>query len=124
MSRRESRTEAFKSLYADEVSGQYQPDDPDEFQRELVRGVRNYSDELDRKLTEHLKDWRMDRVYPVERVLLRMGLFEILHTETSKAVVINEAVDLAKQFGDEGTGALVKGILDNFEKPKTGTVEE
>lgn len=125
MSRREARKDAFKSLYASEMSGQYRSAEPDEFSQTLVRGVRHHEEELDRKLTEHLNDWRMERVYPVERVLLRLGLFEILHTDTSKAVVINEAVELAKRFGDEGTGAFVNGILDNFEKPRAkGAVEK
>lgn len=117
MSRRKSREEAFKALYAREASGQYGPEQESDFTRTLIEGVISHQDSLDEQLSEHLTDWRMDRVYPVERVLLRLGLFEILHTETNKAVVINEAVELAKEYGDEGTGAFVNGILDNFESP-------
>jgi len=125
MSRRKAREEAFKSLYAEEVGGRYQPEDSTGFARQLVDGVQAHQDELDLDLENHLTDWRMDRVYPVERVLLRMGLYEIAHTETSKAVVINEAVELAKEYGDQGTGAFVNGILDNFEKPMVGeTLDE
>lgn len=124
MSRHESREEAFKSLYAREADGQYTPEDESEFTRTLVKGVIDHQDRLDEQLSEHLTDWRMDRVYPVERILLRLGLFEILHTETNKAVVINEAVELAKEYGDDGTGAFVNGILDNFQKPATNGTEK
>jgi N utilization substance protein B len=117
MSRRKNREEAFKTLYAREVGGQYQPESESEFTDNLVDGVMDHQDDLDDNLSEFLNDWRIDRIYPVERVLLRTGAFEILQTETSKAVVINEAVELAKKYGDEGTGSFVNGILDNFEKP-------
>lgn len=124
MSRRESRDEAFKALYAREVSGHYDPETSDPFAGTLIEGVVEHQDELDETLSEHLDDWRIDRIYPVERVLLRSGLYEILHMDTSKAVVINEAVELAKRYGDEGTASFVNGILDNFEKPSTTTPAE
>jgi N utilization substance protein B len=117
MSRRESRDAAFKILYAREVDGSFSPETDSDFTEKLVEGVLDNEDELDEKLSNHLNDWRIERIYPVERVLLRMGAFEILRTETSKAVVINEAVELAKTYGDEGTGSFVNGILDNFVKP-------
>jgi len=125
MSRRQSRDEIFKALYANEISGHYEPETDDPFAGEIVQGVLENQDRLDEILSEHLNDWRIDRIYPVERVLLRSGLYEILHMDTSKAVVINEAVELAKRYGDEGTASFVNGILDNFEKPsRPGTAAD
>lgn len=118
MSRRDSRDAAFKVLYAREVDGSYDPGQDSDFTDKLVSGVLENEDQLDTELSQYLNDWRIDRIYPVERVLLRAGAFEILNMDTSKAVVINEAVELAKKYGDEGTGSFVNGILDNFEKPK------
>jgi len=115
-SRKKEREEVFKTLYAREVKGNYQPDSGSEFIHELVEGVKNHQAPLDEKLEEKLQDWRMERVYPVERVLLRLGLYELLHTDTPKAVIINEAVELAKKYGDSGTASFVNGILDNFTK--------
>lgn len=115
-SRKKEREEAFKTLYAREVKGNYQPDSGSEFIHELVEGVKNHQEQLDEQLEEELQDWRMERVYPVERVLLRLGLYELLHTDTPKAVIINEAVELAKKYGDSGTASFVNGILDNFKK--------
>lgn len=117
MSRREQREEAFKTLFASEVKGRYKPDHRADFTRELVEGVRDHQETIDEQLSTHLTDWRMDRIHPVERVLLRIGTYEILYTGTSKAVVINEAVELAKKYGDEKTPSFVNGILDNFAKP-------
>ncbi len=116
MSRRKRREEAFITLYAREVGGDYEPETENEFTEELVDRVVEHEDFLDDHVSEFLEDWRMDRVYPVERILLRVGAFEILYTERSKAIVINEAVELAKKYGDEGTGSFVNGILDNLEK--------
>lgn len=124
MSRRQSRDEIFKALYAREVSGHYDPETSESFADEIVQGVLANQDELDETLSGHLNDWRIDRIYPVERVLLRSGLYEILHMDTSKAVVINEAVELAKRYGDEGTASFVNGILDNFEKPSRSAPAE
>lgn len=117
MSRREQREKAFKTLFATEVKGQYEPEEWGDFTQELVEGVRGHRETIDERLSKHLTDWRMDRIHPVERVLLRIGTYEILYTDTSKAVVINEAVELAKKYGDEKTPSFVNGILDNFAKP-------
>ncbi len=114
MSRKKNREEAFKALYAEEVAGKYTPEPRVDFTSKLVRGTRENQAEIDERLEEHLEDWRLDRIFPVEKVLLRMGLYEILWMDTGKAVVINEAVELAKKYGDEGTASFVNGILDNF----------
>ena len=124
MSRKDEREEVFKTLYASEVKGNYRPDKETDFISELVNGVQRRADELDATLEEHLEDWRMNRVYPVERIVLRMGAYEILHMSTDKAVVINEAVEIAKKFGDTNTPGFVNGILDNLEKLTTDTEEE
>ncbi|MFP4686578.1 MAG: transcription antitermination factor NusB [bacterium] len=116
MTRKQEREEVFKTLYAREVKGDYSPETDSDFVWQLVDGVKSCRQELDEKLNEQLQDWRMERVYPVERVLLRIGLYELLYTSTAKAVVINEAVDLAKKYGDSSTSSFVNGILDNFDK--------
>ncbi|MGM0381675.1 MAG: transcription antitermination factor NusB [bacterium] len=115
MSRKKEREEAFKSLYAREVKGNYEGKEKSSFVREIVEGVDKNTEELDEMLNGRLKNWRMERVYPVEKILLRMGLYELLHMDTERAVVINEAVELAKKFGARDTSAFVNGILDDFE---------
>lgn len=118
VSRRGQRQELLKVLYAREVGGSYTPERMSDFQEEIVEGVQQHQSDLDEALSEHLTDWRIDRVHPIERVLLRMGAYEIFHTSINKAIVINEAVELAKQYGHDSTASFVNGILDNLDAPE------
>ncbi len=120
MSRKKEREEAFKTLYAEEVKGSYQPAENTEFIEEIVTGVQSRKKNLDQLLDNKLDDWRMDRVYPVEKIILRMGLYELNFMDTDRAVVINEAVELAKKFGARETSSFVNGILDEFSGSDTG----
>ncbi len=115
MSRSKAREEAFKTLYAREVSGDYSPDNNSDFTRTLVEGTGKHLEEIDNKIESQLEDWRLDRVYPVERVLLRLGTYELFWSETPKPIVIDEAVELAKKYGSEDSASFVNGILDNFD---------
>ncbi len=68
---------------------------------------------LDHILSEHLKDWTVPRLGAVDRAVLRLALYELLHEpDVPVAVVIDEAVELAKRFASERSGALVNAILD------------
>lgn len=84
------------------------------FAEELVRGVVARREELDRALQEQSENWRVERMARVDRNVLRLGAFELLHTETPARVVINEAVEVARIFGGEGSPAFVNGILDKL----------
>ena len=90
-----------------------------------VRGVWEHRDEVDgliRRVAEH---WRLERMTLVDRNILRLGAFEICHSaDVPYAVAINEAVDLAKRFGSEDSGAFINGILDKISevsRKKKGT---
>ncbi len=62
----------------------------------------------------HLKDWSIDRLLKSDRIILRMATFEILHSDTPKKVVVNEAVELTKQFSDDDHYKFVNGVLSNI----------
>ena len=83
------------------------------FAWELVHGVWSATPELDayvRRLSQH---WRVERIARVELTILRLALYEIIHRpDIPIKVVINEAVELAKQFGDDQSSGFVNGILD------------
>jgi len=80
---------------------------------QLVQGVAAHQEELDRLLRQHSEHWRLERMAAVDRNLLRLALFELLHQpEVPAKVVINEAVELAKRYGSEESGSFVNGILD------------
>jgi N utilization substance protein B len=83
------------------------------FARELVRGVGTHRDEIDRRLAQVSRNWRLGRMDRVDRNVLRLGAYELLFRDDVPAkVAINEAVELAKEFGAEHSGAFVNGILD------------
>jgi N utilization substance protein B len=83
------------------------------FAKEIVTGVCRSREELDTRLAAHSENWRVDRMAAVDRNVLRIGAFEILHTDTPAAVVIDEAVELAQRFGADRSPAFVNGILDS-----------
>jgi N utilization substance protein B len=83
-----------------------------EFARELVEAVVQRSDVLDELLGIHAKNWRVARMAAVDRNVLRMATYELRDTETPVAVVIDEAVDLARRFGSDTSPAFVNGVLD------------
>jgi N utilization substance protein B len=83
------------------------------FAKELVTGVCRSRMDLDARLAAHSENWRVDRMAAVDRNVLRIGVYEVLHTDTPAAVVIDEAVELAQRFGGDRSPAFVNGILDS-----------
>ncbi|HNT36027.1 MAG TPA: transcription antitermination factor NusB [bacterium] len=80
---------------------------------EVVRGTIEHRQEIDDMLREVSQNWRLERMAVAERNILRMALYEILHRpEVPPRVAINEAIDLAKIYGDEKSGGFVNGVLD------------
>jgi len=93
----------------------------DAYSRRLVEGVAERRDEIDGLLREHVTGWDLDRLGILERAILRVAAYELRwEKEVPEAVVINEAVALAKRFCSGEAGALVNGILGSVsgeEKP-------
>ena len=83
-----------------------------DFARELVAQVEAHRQELDRSISEHSANWRIERMAAVDRNILRLGTYELVHTATPVGVVLNEAVDLARRFSNDPSPAFVNGILD------------
>uniref|UniRef100_A0A7V6A6M8 Transcription antitermination protein NusB n=1 Tax=Desulfobacca acetoxidans TaxID=60893 RepID=A0A7V6A6M8_9BACT len=81
----------------------------------LVEGVAAHQEELDALIKQHSEHWRLERMAAVDRNLLRLALYELLHQPAIPAkVVINEAVELAKRYGSEESGSFINGILDRI----------
>lgn len=87
-----------------------------EFARELVTGVVGRLSELDELVSLHARNWRVSRMAVVDRNVLRLGAHELRDTETPVAVVIDEAVDLARRFGSDRSPSFVNGVLDAIAK--------
>lgn len=87
------------------------------FQTQLVRGVVTRREEIDALIVERAEHWRLARMATVDRLILRLAVYEFLDMpETPKTVVINEALELAKTFGDDESVRFVNGVLDGIKK--------
>lgn len=88
------------------------PVEPDEYAVGLTRGVEQHCDELDDLLREYSEHWAVERMPAVDRAVLRLGCYELTHEpQVPTAVVISEAVDLAKQYSTKDSGRFVNGLL-------------
>ncbi|MEN8727365.1 MAG: transcription antitermination factor NusB [Sulfurovum sp.] len=89
-----------------------------EFSDTLFQGTIENLEMLDAKINEHLKDWDYDAIGKVEKAIMRLGAYEILVAKTDKAIIINEAVELAKALADEKSPQFINGVLDALDKEK------
>ncbi|GAA1527246.1 N utilization substance protein B [Microbacterium ginsengiterrae] len=82
------------------------------YAREIVDGIVDHQAEIDESIVTHSRDWKLERMPTVDRALLRIGVWEILYNdEIPTAVAIDEAVELAKEFSTDDSGAFVHGVL-------------
>jgi len=83
-----------------------------DFSNELFKGTVENLDILDKNIKEHLKDWDYESIGKVEKAIMRLGAFEILVLGTDRAIIINEAVELAKELADDRSPKFINGVLD------------
>ena len=82
------------------------------FVKELVLGTIEHASESDERIAPLLEGWTIDRIPTIDRLVLRMGAFELFHApQTPRPVVINEAVELAKRYSTDDSGRFVNGVL-------------
>ena len=131
MNRSAAREEVFKLLYSLEI----QKDDSKEqtkmyienaeiseektkiFINSIVEGIEKNITEIEARISENLKkDWKIERISKINLVLLKLAIYEILYTETPYKVVINEAIELAKKYGDDTSSTFINGILASIVK--------
>lgn len=91
------------------------PKDIRPFSKQLVRGVCENKDEIDKLISRSSKNWRLDRMSRVDRNILRVAVFEVIYMQDiPPKVSIDEAVELGKRFGSDESGAFINGILDRI----------
>jgi N utilization substance protein B len=116
MRRTDQRRAAVVALYQHEVTGRpvqdVMPRDASTFTRELVDGVLGHQDELDALIERHAQNWSLDRIAPLERSILRVALYEMLHRpDVPDEVAIDEAVEAAKELCAAEAAGFINGIL-------------
>ncbi len=82
------------------------------FVKEMVTGVLNKKSDIDNIANKYLKDWDIKRLSLPDQAILRMGIYELLYTDTPDIVAINEAVELSKKYSDDKVKNMINGVLD------------
>lgn len=132
--RRKSRELALQLLYQNDLAGTPAEEmfrmteefvlarpEVQEYASRLVLGTLAHRDALDSKLSERSEHWRLGRMPAVDRNLLRLALYELIYEEdTPDAVVIDEAVEIAKKFSTPSSGPFVNGVLDGIRRAQFG----
>jgi len=85
-----------------------------DFVNSIVYGVIENKASIDEVANKHLKDWSIDRLGKTDQAILRIGIYEILYTDTPDIVSINEAVELAKEYSDEKVKNMINAVLDGI----------
>ncbi|HLQ97980.1 MAG TPA: transcription antitermination factor NusB [Candidatus Dormibacteraeota bacterium] len=124
MKRQEAREKAFQILFQidmnevnpkDAIDNMLETQPGDSFLNDIVEGVMENKEKLDTTITEHLENWKLNRIASVEKTVLRIATFEFLFLEDIPVnVSINEAVELANKYGEEKSGKFVNGVLSKI----------
>ncbi len=84
------------------------------FVRDVVNGVLENKDNIDKIISKYLENWDLDRLGKTDRAILRLSTYEMLYYNTPDVVVINEAVELAKKYSDDKVVKLINAVLDKI----------
>jgi len=103
----------YDTLRAGETS---QNHGPDEFMEELARGAAEMAPAIDHRIADTSENWKLERMPIVDRNILRLAIYEMSRHKTPPAVVIDEALELARQFSGEGSVSFINGVLDAVHK--------
>ena len=83
-----------------------------EFIKDIVYGVITYQNDIDKIANKYLNNWTIDRLGNTDIAILRMGIYELLYTDTPSIVSINEAIELAKLYSDDSVAKMINAVLD------------
>ena len=97
----------------DDIIKEVNPID-NEFVKDVVYGVITKKEELDVIANNYLNKWTIDRLGKIDQAILRMGIYELVYTDTPEVVAINEAVELCKEYSDEKVKNMINAVLDKI----------
>jgi len=87
-----------------------------EFIKDTVYGVITYKNEIDKLANKFLNNWTIDRLGNTDQAILRIGIYELIYTETPDIVAINEAIELSKLYSDDDVRKMINAVLDKVHK--------
>ncbi|MCD6540788.1 transcription antitermination factor NusB [Candidatus Bipolaricaulota bacterium] len=112
----------FKPLPLEALLVEEELNDQADFIRERLVGILQHREEIDGIIDRRAQGWGIDRLATVDRNILRLGIYELLYTDVPPEVAIDEAVELAKEYGTEKAPSFINAILDRVWKEKDGGV--
>lgn len=124
MKRRDAREIAFELTYEMVMNGEFNEDtetallseakadkDSRQYIKEMTRGIQAHRDELKELIAKYARDYAPDRIYKTDLAVLYLACYELKYTDTPRAVIVNEAVEIAKAYSDVQSHVFVNGIL-------------
>lgn len=114
---------AVQALFAADMGGVVSPADKradQAFAKSLLKGVTAKRAEVDAVIAKAAPDWPIDRIAPVDRAILRLGVYELLFEDVPPKVAVDEAIELAKTLGGETSGSFIAGALGAVYKEAYG----
>lgn len=87
-----------------------------EFIKDTVYGVITYKNEIDILANKFLNNWTIDRLGNTDQAILRIGIYELIYTDTPDVVAINEAIELSKLYSDDDVKKMINAVLDKIHK--------
>jgi transcription antitermination protein NusB len=85
-----------------------------EFALEIVRNTTHQIDEIDKKISDHSTNWKVDKIADLDKAVLRIAAYEMMFTATAPAIIMNEAIEIAKKFCSDSSSKFVNGILNSI----------
>ena len=127
MKRRTAREKALQALFQIDFN-EIMPDEAianvlegkemNPYLKQLVHGVQANKENIDEQIRQHLENWKIDRLAKVDLAILRIAVFELQFlNDVPKNVVLNEAIEIAKRFGDEQSSKFINGVLSKINVP-------
>ncbi len=131
MNRTEIRELAFKLLYSTQIqhesseeqidlfieSNEIEDEKAKTYIKDIVKGINENEEKITEIISENLKsEWNIERISKVNLALLKLSIYEILYTDTPYKVAINEAVELAKKYGEDTSSQFINGVLASVVK--------
>ena len=129
MKRRTARERAMQALYQMDIAGDIDPqtavantleeegENSNAFLEQLVIGCAAHKDEIDTMISQHLENWKIDRVSTVDRNILRIAVYELKYMEDiPHSVSINEAIEISKIYGDDESRRFINGVLSKIKE--------
>lgn len=138
MKRTETREQAFRLIYSSQIQKDINEEQINIFIEEnnlgeeeakyiknIFEGIKENKEEIEKLISSNLKEkWSMDRISKIDLSILKLAIFELVYSKLPYKVVINEAVELAKKYGEDSSKSFVNGVLASIVKEKKLDEEE